>query len=188
MRTCSVRRRQIALCEPPAVAGARAYALTADENGRFQQAAATYETYLATCPADLDATLNLAVLYWEVAQSGIRPVAGISADFVAGARKRLGELLDCAGEHFADSAELRFWSRHMCRSELGETPESSECRQLLRERPDYLEPACVVFSTSGGEDAEPEAMRLLAACAEQPTARSRHVITIINDVLRWRWA
>jgi hypothetical protein len=34
-------------------------------------------------------------------------------------------------------------------------------------------------------------MRLLAGCADEPTARSRHVISVINGVLRrqqWRWA
>jgi hypothetical protein len=61
----------------------------------------------------------------------------------------------------------------------------------MQERPDYLEPAFVVFSDSAGEEAEPEAMRLLVDYSEQPTARGRYVTSIINAVLqkqRWRGA
>ena len=45
----------------------RAYALTADQNGRFEEAAAGYEASLLSDPADLEATVNLAVLYWQAA-------------------------------------------------------------------------------------------------------------------------
>jgi len=70
----------------------------------------------------------------------------------------------------------------------GEPLESAECRQLMREHPDYLEPAFVVFALSAGTEAEPEAMRLLADCSEQPTARARYVTSIINAALqRQRW-
>jgi hypothetical protein len=48
----------------------RAYALTADENGRFQEAAASYEASLLSDPEDLEATVNLAVLYWRAAGCG----------------------------------------------------------------------------------------------------------------------
>ena len=48
----------------------RAYALTADENGRLEEAAASYEASLLADPADLEATVNLAVLYWRAAGCG----------------------------------------------------------------------------------------------------------------------
>jgi hypothetical protein len=192
MRRCAVRQmRQIALCEPWGIVGARAYAVTADENGRFQQAAAAYETHLAESPADLEATLNLAVLYWQAAHFGVSSFHGTSPEFLAHAGKRLGEVLEHASQRFADGAEVRFWRRYIARAEIGKPLEATECRQLLRERPDYLEPAFVVFSSSAGQEAEPQAMRLLAGCAEEPTARGRHVISVINGALRrqrWRWA
>jgi hypothetical protein len=183
--------RQIALCKPWRIVGARAYAIAADENGRFQQAAAAYETHLAASPADLEATLNLAALYWQASHFGISSFHGTSPEFLAYAGKRLGQVLEYASQRFADSAEVRFWRQYIAGAELGEPLEATECRQLLRERPDYLEPAFVVFSNSVGDEAEPEAMRLLAGCAEEPTARSRHVISVINGTLRrqrWRWA
>jgi hypothetical protein len=58
----------------------------------------------------------------------------------------------------------------------------------MQERPDYLEPAFVVFSDSAGEEAEPEAMRLLVDYSAQPTARGRYVTSIIIAVMRKaRW-
>jgi hypothetical protein len=193
MRPRGVRlMRQVELCGPSGTADARAYALTADENGQFQQAALGYEAHLESSPADLEATLNLAVLYWQAARFGLSSSHGISPAFLASAGKRLGELLDGAATHpFADRAEVRFWRQYIARTKRREPLEAAACRQMLRERPDYLEPAFVVFSDSSGREAEPEAMRLLVGCAEQPTARSRHVISLINRVLRWhhwRWA
>ncbi len=176
---------------PIAVHGVcRAFALTADENGRFDQAAAAYEAHLAFNPDDLEAILNLAVLYWQAAEACAAGHAA-SPELIDTAEDRMNALLDSASLRFAGSAEMRFWREYITRAQLGEPLDAEDCRRLLRQRPDYLEPACVVFSNSSGLEAEPEAMRLLAQCAEQPTARNRHVISVINAVLRWqrwRWA
>jgi hypothetical protein len=166
----------------------RAYALTADENGWFQQAAAGYEAALLSDPADLEATVNLVVLYWQAAGDGTCTCGGVPAEFREHAGRRLPALLAAASQRFAGSAEVRFWQKYIAAAGSGEPLEPTECRQLLRERPDYLEPAFVVFAESAGEEAEPEAMRLLADCSEQPTTRARYVISIINAALsRQRW-
>jgi hypothetical protein len=202
----------------------RAYALTADENGRFQEAAASYEATLLADPADLEATVNLAVLYWQAAGCSRAASGSLPQEFLKHAQKRLQELLGSAsdraaterpareppagvsegdraasegipsgetpsgGERFAGRAELRFWKKYITAADAGEPLQPSECRQLMQERPDYLEPAFVVFSDSSGQEAEPEAMRLLVDCSEQPTARGRYVISIINAVMRkQRW-
>lgn len=169
----------------------RAYAMTADENGRFQEAAASYEASLLSDPTDVEATVNLAVLYWRAAGGSCSGAGSLPHEFLMHARERLRELLQLAGERFADRAEIRFWKRYIAAADAGKPLAPSECRQLMRERPDYLEPAFVVFSDSAGEEAEPEAMRLLADYSEQPTARGRYVTSIINAVLqkqRWREA
>jgi hypothetical protein len=166
----------------------REYAVTADENGRFREAAASYEAALLSDPTDLEATVNLAVLYWRVTGSARPAAVSLPQGFLKHARERLRELLQSAGERFAGSVELRFWTKYIAATDAGEPLESSECRQLMQERPDYLEPAFVVFSGSAGEEAEPEAMRLLVDYSEQPTARGRYVTSIINDVMRKaRW-
>jgi hypothetical protein len=166
----------------------RAYALTADENGWYQQAAAGYEAALLSNPADLEATVNLAVLYWQAARDGTCPSGWISAEFRSHAVRRLPELLESASRRFAGSAQVTFWKKYIAAAGSGEPLEPSECRQLMREHPDYLEPAFVVFAQSAGEEAEPEAMRLLADYSEQPTTRARYVTSIINAALqRQRW-
>jgi len=176
----------------------RAYAQAADENGWFEQAAAGYEAALLADPADLEATVNLAVLYWQAA-GHCRCAAGhcacragsMPAEFSSHANRRLHELLESASRRFADRAEVCFWNRYIAAADSGEPLEPGECRQLMREHPDYLEPAFVVFAKSAGEEAEPEAMRLLADCSERPTARGRYVTSIISAALRrqrWRSA
>jgi tetratricopeptide (TPR) repeat protein len=167
----------------------RAYAVTADENGRFQEAAASYEAALLSDPADLEATVNLTVLYWRTTGRARWALPGtVPQEFLAHARERLGELLESADERLASRAEFRFWKKYIAAKDAGEPFEPGECRQLLQERPDYLEPAFVVFCDSAGEEAEPEAMRLLVDYAEQPTARGRYVTSVINAVMqRHRW-
>jgi hypothetical protein len=166
----------------------RAYALTADENGWFELAAAGYEAALLADPADLETTVNLAVLYWQAAGHG---AGALPAGFSSHANRRLHELLESASRRFADRAEVCFWNKYIAAADSGEPLEPGECRQLMREHPDYLEPAFVVFAESAGEEAEPEAMRLLADCSERPTARGRYVTSIISAALRrqrWRSA
>jgi hypothetical protein len=166
----------------------RAYAVTADENGRVREAAASYEAALLSDPADLEAVINLVVLYWRATRRGAAVQQSLPREFLQHARERLSELLESAGERFAGSAELRFWTRYIAATDAGEPLKSNECRQLLQERPDYLEPSFVVFSDSAGEEAEPEAMRLLVDYTEQPTARGRYVTSIINAVMqKQRW-
>lgn len=158
----------------------RAYAVTADENGHFQAAAASYEAALLSDPSDVEATVNLAVLYWRAERSGL------PYEFREHARERLRELLETANSRFAGRAELRFWRSHIAAAEAGQPLSPQECRRLLDERPDYLEPAFVVFETSAGEEAEPEAMRLLADYSEQRTARGRYVTSVIHTVMQKR--
>jgi len=158
----------------------RAYAVTADENGHFQAAAASYEAALLSDPSDVEATVNLAVLYWRAGRSSV------PCEFRDYARERLSELLETASTRFAGRAELRFWKSHIAATEAGEPLEPDECRRLLEERPDYLEPAFVVFMNSAGAEAEPEAMRLLVDYSEQRTARGRYVTSVIHAVMQKR--
>jgi hypothetical protein len=129
-------------------------------------------------------------LYWRAAGRDACAQGWVPAEFSSHASRRLPELLESASHRFAGRAELRFWKKYIAAAACRKPLEPAECRQLLRERPDYLEPAFVVFAGSTGEEAEPEAMRLLAVCSEQPTTRGRYVTSIISATLRkrrWRW-
>ena len=160
----------------------------ADENGRFPEAAAAYEAALLSDPTDLEATLNLAVLYWQAMAHERHSPGMLSPQFLEHAQWRLAAILLHAGRRFAGRAEIRFWTNYIAALESGRPLRPAVCRELLRERPDYFEPAFVVFCASAGEEAEPEAMRLLAHYSEQPTARGRYVTAIISAALsRQRW-
>src|SRR5712671_6623125 len=104
-----------------------AYAVTADENGWLQQAAAGYEAALLADPADLEATVNLAVLYWQAAGDGSGAHGWLSAEFRLHARQRLPGLLESASQRFASSAEVRFWKKYMAAASSGEPLQSTEC-------------------------------------------------------------
>ncbi len=91
----------------------RAYAVTADENGRFQEAAASYEASLLSDPADLETTVNLAVLYWQAGGRDRSAHSSLPPEFLKYAQERLHELLDSAGGRFADRAQLRFWKKYI---------------------------------------------------------------------------
>jgi hypothetical protein len=107
----------------------RAYAMTADENGRFQEAAASYEASLLSDPTDVEATVNLAVLYWRAAGCSCAASGSLPREFLMHARERLRELLELAGERFADRAEIRFWNRYIAAADAGKALASSECRR-----------------------------------------------------------
>src|SRR5262249_4402755 len=112
-----------------------------------------------------------------------------TTEFSARARRRLQELLDSAERRFAGRPEIRFWKQYITAADAGRALAPAECMAMMRERPEYLEPAFVVFSHSAGQEAERDAMRPPAGCAERPTARGRHVISVISAALRkQRWA
>lgn len=161
-------------------------ALAADREGRTEAAAAAYEGALASDPTDLAATLNLAVLYWQATDYGLSAVEQLQPEFVAHAGKRMRELLESAKQRFADHPEVLFWTKYVAWADLGEPFEAAECRELLRRHPDYLEPAMVLFSMSGGTEAEPEAMQLLEKCSKERTTRCRYIASVLNGVLKRR--
>lgn len=163
-----------------------AEALAADRQGRIQDAAIAYESVLLSAPDDLAATMNLAVLYWQATDPGISAAERLPPEFIALAGKRSRELLEAAQRRFPSEPELLFWPRYIAWADLGEPFDLAECRELLRQHPEYLEPAFVLFSRSAGAEAEAEAMKLLERCSEDPTARCRYIVSVIKGVLKRR--
>lgn len=159
-------------------------ALVIDQSGRIQDAATAYESVLESNPADIEATLNLTVLYWQATDYGLSATAQLQPEFVAHAGKRLRELLESAKQCFTDRPEVVFWTKYIAWADLGESFEPAECRELLRNHPEYLEPAIVLFSMSRGTEAEAEAMQLLQRCSVEGTLRCRYVVSVIEGVLK----
>jgi hypothetical protein len=163
-----------------------AEALAADREGRTQDAASAYEATLLSEPLDLTAILNLTVLYWHATDYGVSATEHLSREFVALAGSRFRELLKVAQVRFPERPEVLFWTKYIGWAELGEAFEPEECRSLLADHPEYLEPALVLFARSAGVEAEAEAMQLLARCSKEGTARCRYIVSVINGVLKRR--
>jgi hypothetical protein len=156
----------------------------ADRNERLQEAADAYERVLAGDPHDLATTIDLAVLYWQATDFGM--VAGLNLPdaFVDRAGRRLDELVRGAVARSGDRPEVMFWAKYIAWAEYGEPFDPDECRVLLREYPEYLEPAMFLYSSSEGVEAEAEALRLLEHCAETRTTRCRYVASVIDSALK----
>jgi hypothetical protein len=161
-------------------------AIASDVQGQTQEAAAAYEGILRSNPNELEATLNLMVLYWQATDFGISAIAQLPPEFVAFAGRRLRELLDLVPKQFPSRPEVVFWTKYIAWADLGVPFQPEECRDLLRDHPQYLEPALVLFSRSGGDEAESEAMQLLERCATERTARCRYMVSVIKGVLKRR--
>ena len=163
-----------------------AEALSAERDGRIEDAAAAYEGVLLSTPDDLTTTINLIVLYWQATDFGISATQRLSPAFVVIAGRRLRELLEEPQACLSSQAEFLFWRKYIAWADLGEPLDPADCREFLRQNPQYLEPAFVVFSRSAGVEAEAEAMKLLERCSKCPTARCRYIESVIDGVLKRR--
>jgi hypothetical protein len=161
-------------------------ALTADGEGRTQDAASAYEAALLSNPLDLVATMNLVVLYWHATDYGVSATEHLPREFIALAGNRFRELLEAARVRFPDRPEVLFWTRYIAWADLGEPFEPAECRKLLFDHPEYLEPVFVLFARSAGVEAEAEAMQLLDRCSKEQTTRCRYIVSVIRGVLKRR--
>jgi hypothetical protein len=157
-------------------------ALDADRAGDLQLAASRYEASLAN-GANLDMSLNLAVLYWQATDPGMAAAQKYLPRFYAMAGRRFRELLAEAQRQFPDRTEPRFWSRYIAWADLGEPFSSNECMDLLREEPTCLVPAMHVFALSDGTEARPEALELLRQCHDDPTTRTRYMASVIEATI-----
>lgn len=163
-----------------------ATALAADRDGRVQDAAAAYEDALLSRPMDLTATINLAVLYWQATDVGMSTAMRLPPGFVAFAGKRCRDLLTAAHDRFPDHPEVVFWTKYIAWADFGDPLDLADCRTLLHQHSEYLEPAFVLFSRSDGTEAEAETLRLLQRCSEDATTRGRYIVSVINGVLARR--
>jgi hypothetical protein len=57
-------------------------------------------------PGNLEATVNLATLYWRAAGAGRSAPGSLPREFLRHARQRLHELLESATQRFADRAQI----------------------------------------------------------------------------------
>ncbi len=134
-------------------------------------------------PLPIEKLIDLIVLYWQATDYGISSSAGLTADFVARAGRRVAELLLRAEQQFPRSPQVAFWKKYIAWTDTGGNLDTEECRELLRKYPDYKEPAMYVFSTSRGRECLAEALELHERVRDTDTFRARYVTSVIEAVL-----
>jgi hypothetical protein len=154
-------------------------AIAADRNGDISRAVELYEASIND--ASEDALINLAVLYWQMTDYGLSITRGLSPEVVGRAGVRVDEVLDEAARRFPHSAAVSFWKKYIAWAELGDPFDPEDCRQLLLENPQYLEPAMYLYSISQGREGEREALMLLLQCPGLGTMRARYVASVIES-------
>lgn len=158
-------------------------ARSAEEQGRIEQAAELYEQALLADPAQVDALIDLVVLYWHATDYGVWKAEGLDLAFVRRAGERFRELLVSGRAAFPGHPAMVFWQKYIAWAETDAPLRPEECRALLRAHPDYLEPALYLFATSHGSECRSEARRLLAACEHTATWRCRYIRSVIAPLL-----
>lgn len=158
-------------------------AIEAEQAERFEEAARLYEALIRQEHPPLEGFVNLLVLYWQVTEYGFWVDSDLELGFVKYAAERLSEMLKSEAGQLSDNPQVDFWVKYIRWADYGGALEVGECRKLLREHPEYLEPAMFVFSTTQGADCEKEAVELLKACREINTCRTRYVASVIESTI-----
>ena len=161
-------------------------ALAADRRGDLLLAIDGYEAAVQRGEASLETLMNLAVLYWQIAEPGVSAANALGPDAIEHAFRRSREVVEYAERRFPANAEPRFWRCYFAWADLGEPLDPDMCRTLLREDRTTMVPAFHLFALSQGKECEQEAFELLRRFNADPTAKGRYVSSVIDGVLRRR--
>lgn len=157
-------------------------AAAAEEKSDFVSAAELYEKAVVK-GAPLDTLINLAVLYWQATDYGFWTGHHLPREFVDRAGERMNEILDIAAQRFPGAPEVEFWKRYIAWADLGEELDPDDCRRLLQQKPDYLEPSVYLLSATREQEYRTQAQRLLEHYRGQRTTRAKYITTVIESAL-----
>ncbi|WOB26886.1 MULTISPECIES: hypothetical protein [Xanthomonas] len=146
------------------------------------KAADSYEIILKECSGNLNAYINLLVLYWQSTDYGFSSSNGLSPDFVRVAGNRLAEMLNGSLSNFYDEPEFQFWAKYIAWAELGEKFDIEECYGLMRRKLRYYEPAMFIYASTAGKQAVSEVAELLALVQSQQTIRDRYINSVVMGI------
>lgn len=165
---------------------ARQRAELLDAQNRPLEAAEAYESAIRDPHTDLDAFLNLAVLYLEFADFGFAAHHRIPDEYIRNSFSRAQEVLAEAERRFGKHSEISFWQRYLRFVVLGEEPFEEECTHMVNPN-ESLVPYFYLYSAPGGEKYQQQAEQLLAQVGRGTTQRERYIKSIIEPRLRkWR--
>ena len=158
-------------------------ALETDRRRDFVAAADAYEDLIVG--GDLEAMLNLLVLYWEATDYGILSYYRLSDAFVGRAGRRWRDLLKDTQQRHPSDMSVEFWCRCIESLEFdGAFLSPAECRLMLARQPENLEPAMIIFSESDCTEGIEETRRLLSWCEAQGTVRAGYISAVLEGEMK----
>lgn len=159
-------------------------AIEADKGGFYEEAARLYEENIVSEHPNLEAILNLVILYWDSTDVGTITYHNLSGEFIAKAAQRIFEVLELGERLFPENTEIKFWKRYISQIDLGDELPSELCRKWLIKDPTSLIPAMSLIVRSQGKETANEAKMLYAIHKNSSTARSRYILSIIEDYVK----
>jgi tetratricopeptide (TPR) repeat protein len=141
--------------------------------GRPAQAIGAYEKALAEEAVDLDAYLDLAVLYLNCCDFGFAAHHKLPPDLEAGAYEKALEVLRKAEAAFGNHSEIEFWRRYLRFAVLGEDLTIDDVLRLIN-KDESLVPYLFVAGAAGHSYAG-ELQQLRKEVAPGRTTRQRYV-------------
>lgn len=157
-------------------------ALKADREKRIEDAANIYELALQVSPTDLQAMINLIVLYWESSEMGFYAAHHLPDEFVLRAGGRYRELLDQARWQFPGEPAVEFWRRYIASIEQGVEFSANDARAMRDDNPDYLEPELILYQGEEDGDRARSAKTLIERCRSEGTVRAHYVKAVLEGI------
>lgn len=151
-----------------------------DRPGNLVDAASAYEAALELGRRNIEILVNLTVLYWQATDFGVASSEKISIEFQSRAEKRYVELIEEIQRSHPSAPEAHFWSKYIPWAENGSDFTPEQCREIIRLRPEYLDPWMFIFVVSNGNEGVAEARRLRETCATNSTMRCRYITSMLN--------
>lgn len=161
-------------------------AIRLDREGKLASAARAYEDLLEAHVKSGEVLANLLVLYWQATDFGFWTTKGLSPEFVDVAGRRLWTMLSWEDSSLVRLPEYLFWSRYIRWADLNEGFSFDECISIMREYPDYPEPAMFAYAASEGRQMKREAEQLLESCSTIGTVRANYVTSVLSSSLGTR--
>ena len=150
-----------------------------DAADRPVSAIEAYEEALASEDVELDAYLDLAVLYLECCDFGFAAHYKVPPELEASAYDKALEVLDRAELRFGRHSEITFWRHYLRMAVLGDALEADEVLKLVRED-ESLVPFLLLVGTPAASEHARRLEALLNQVGEGRTARQRLVKGILE--------
>jgi hypothetical protein len=147
------------------------------------RAIAAYERYLAESPRDLDAYINLAVLYFECSDPGFAAAHEIPHAVLAASTEKAEALLNTAEERFGWRAEIEFWRKYVRFVALGDPPFYERAVELATAG----ESLVPYLHLAGHGPYQEEARALLNAVASGRSTKDRYIRSVLESSALYDW-